>query len=210
MRIDESPPPRVHSPFSKFFTPTRMLPAVIRRAPAARYATGVGSREAPPDIRNLMSRIAHRIVARGFRWRSGAADGADRAIEAGAGDEIDVYLPWAGFNGSSSSLHTLPSMARAEQIAAGVHPRWDVLKRPARLLHTRNVWQVLGDELDQPSEFVLCWTADGAQTEQERTSKTGGTGTAIVLAARHNIPVINLARADAMERLAELVLRNPA
>ena len=60
--------------------------------------------------------------------------------------------------------------------------------------------------VDEPSEFVLCWTADGAQTEQERSAKAGGTGTAIVLASRLKIPVINLARPGDTDRLTALVL----
>jgi len=74
-----------------------------------------------------------------------------------------------------------------------------------RKLHARNCFQVLGAGLTTPSRFVVCWTPDGAETEQERSRETGGTATAIVLAARRGIPVINLQRDDAMERLTRLV-----
>lgn len=156
-----------------------------------------------------MRRLATRLRVRGYTLRSGAADGSDAAFECGAGDAKEIYLPWAGFNGSDSRLHSLATADRAAAIAATVHPRWSHLKPAVQRLHTRNVFQVLGEGLDLPSEFLICWTKDGAQTEQERSAKTGGTGTAIALAARNSIPVINLARQDAMSRLAQLVLKEP-
>lgn len=172
-----------------------------------KHYTGIGSRETPQAIQDLMRRIAARLRLRGYVLRSGAADGADRAFETGTRDAAEIYLPWPGFNGSTSSLHALPTAAQAAELAATVHPRWSSLKPAVQKLHARNCFQVLGATLDCPSEFVVCWTADGAQTEQERSAKTGGTGTAIVLAARRGIPVINLARPDAMDRLAKLVLK---
>jgi hypothetical protein len=60
-----------------------------------------------------------------------------------------------------------------------------------------NMHQCLGHTLDDPSEFALCWTADGAQSEADVNSKTGGTGTAIRLASQRGIPVFNLAREGA-------------
>ena len=53
-------------------------------------------------------------------------------------------------------------------------------------LHTRNVFQVLGPSLDSPSEFLLCWAADG--------EASGGTGQALRIAATHSVPVYNLQR----------------
>ena len=46
---------------------------------------------------------------------------------------------------------------------------------------------MLGDDLDQPVSFVVCWTPGG--------EVTGGTGQALRIAAdpQYNIPVFNLA-----------------
>ena len=73
----------------------------------------------------------------------------------------------------------------------------------------RNVYQVLGKDLNTPSEFVICWTPDGAETANERSIKTGGTGFAIALADSLGIPVYNLANPESLEevrlKFAELV-----
>ena len=171
--------------------------------------TGIGSRQTPPAVLDKMRKIAARLAARGYILRSGAAEGADSAFEAGSGEQKEIYLPWKGFGGSASQLFDLQTRQDAKGIAASLHPAWEHLKEPVRRLHTRNVFQVLGADLQTPSRFVICWTPDGAQSEQERSSKTGGTGTAIALAAQRGVPVINLARPDAMDRLAALVLDHP-
>lgn len=66
--------------------------------------------------------------------------------------------------------------------------------------HARNCHQVLGANLDSPVDFVLCWTPGGATT--------GGTATAIKLARKHNIPVINMATEGWRETLESLLAPN--
>lgn len=56
-------------------------------------------------------------------------------------------------------------------------------------------------DLETPVAFVLCWTKDGAMTESDVTKNTGGTGTAIKLAARMGIPVINMYHDDWLQQL---------
>jgi len=143
-----------------------------------------------------------------FVLRSGAAHGADTAFESSVGDGAkEIFLPWRGFNGHTSALFETPGELhdRATEIAALLHPGWGRLSRGARLLMTRNVHQILGPSLDNPVEFVICWTPDGCESESTRTRATGGTGQAIALASRHNIPVFNLANGSAMGRISEAV-----
>lgn len=154
---------------------------------------GVGSRETPPAVQDFMRDIAARLARRAYLLRSGAADGADTAFEDGCkavGGRMEIWLPWKGFN-EHADTGFYPTEAHAA-VAATVHPAWDRLTRGPRALHSRNVGQVLGRGLDQPVSFVLCWTRDGCINDATRTEDTGGTATAIVLAARRGIPVFNL------------------
>lgn len=167
-----------------------------------RYYTGVGSRETPCNVLARMEKAAAWLAGQGFVLRSGGADGADAAFEAGVQSvrgPADIYIPWPRFNDRPSPL-CRPSEA-AFEMAATVHPAWDRLTRGARALHARNCHQVLGDDLATPSLFVLCWTSDGAEEEAHRTRDTGGTATAIVVAHRHGVPVFNLCNEDARPRL---------
>ncbi|OZA26029.1 MAG: hypothetical protein B7X93_10600 [Hydrogenophilales bacterium 17-61-9] len=169
-----------------------------KRKPSMTYA-GIGSRKAPPGQLERMTRAAQRLAAMGYTLRSGAADSADKAFEAGAGEKKEIFLPWNGFNGSSSSFVS-PSRD-AMDVAAAIHPAWSRLSPAVQKLQARNSHQVLGEDLRAPCDFVVCWTPDGAETEQERSAGTGGTGQAIALASRWGVPVFNFARHDAGERL---------
>lgn len=165
---------------------------------------GIGSRQTPPSVLTLMMRIAGRLEKRGFRLRSGGADGADSAFEDGVTDpaRLEVFLPWPGFNGRHYPALVIPQ--QAFDLAKQFHPNWGYLKAPVRRLMARNVMQVLGANLDSPSLFVVCWTPDGCESHAERSSVTGGTGQAISIASEHGIPVFNLARPDALARIGSM------
>lgn len=170
---------------------------------STRYYTGIGSRRTPENVLKAMRSLASILGSRGFTLRSGAADGADTAFEQGAidcGGTCEIWLPWPGFN--QRKYEGLYPERHHFEMASTLHPAWQYLKRAPQSLHARNTGQVLGQDLDTPSEFVVCYTPDGAETEQEVTKDTGGTGTAIRLASRQGIPVFNLARGQA--RLDEL------
>lgn len=167
-----------------------------------KYYAGIGSRQSPPDVLTVMERLGH-ALARTHILRSGAADGADAAFERGAlagQGTAEIFLPWRGFNGHSSTLTTVSAAALA--LAKTVHPAWERLGEGPRKLHARNMNQVLGESLSEPVEFVACWTPDGCESERERRQTTGGTASAIVLASRHGIPVFNLQKAGRAQALA--------
>lgn len=167
---------------------------------------GIGSRETPEDVIKVMVNLGKRLAELGFVLRSGAADGADKAFEQGcdqANAQKEIFLPWAGFNRSKSSRHA-PTNA-AMKIASQFHPNWKNCSEPAKLLHSRNVHQILGQDLNSPVRFVICWTQDGCESTKDRSQRTGGTGQAISIADNFNIPVINLYHENAMSRLHELV-----
>jgi hypothetical protein len=153
---------------------------------------GIGSRQTPSDVLRRMTRYALRLQELGWVLRSGGAAGADTAFEMGAGAQKEIFLPWENFGiaprpGQAPPALTSPSQD-AMRMAAKVHPNWAACSRGARALHARSCHQVLGQYLNDPVKFVLCWTPDGAQTEHQCTRATGGTATAIRLADRNQIP----------------------
>lgn len=159
-----------------------------------------------------MRALGQCLAASGWRLRSGGATGADQAFAAGAtlaippsaGDSRqEIYIPWKGFSGQDGILATTQQIRAAEALMSRVHPAWAHLTQGARKLHARNVFQILGVNLSEPTTLVICWTRDGAQTAEETSATTGGTGTAIKIASEHGIPVFNLQREDALDQLSE-------
>jgi hypothetical protein len=148
-----------------------------------RFYAGIGSRETPPVVCRAMTRMAIEFRRMGYVLRSGGADGADEAFEAGAGTDKLIYLPWVKFRNNPSPYHRVTPEALA--LAARFHPAWGRLNEYARRLHGRNAYQVLGLDLRTKADFVVCWTKGG--------KGGGGTGQAIRMAFAYGIPVYDLA-----------------
>lgn len=165
------------------------------------YYAGIGSRNTPAPTLSWMQKIAAGLARVGYTLRSGAAAGADTAFEQGcdaAQGLKEIWLPWQGFNKHPSLF--LPTQAHVDK-AQPLHPKWEGLSQGAKKLHSRNAGQVFGTTLDEPVRFVICWTPDGCEEHATRSYKTGGTGMAISLASLEGIPVFNLAKAGALDRL---------
>lgn len=172
--------------------------------------TGIGARKTPDDILHKFCLYGNVLGRLGYVLRSGAADGADTAFEKGCvsvGGPKEIYLPWKDFNDNPSSLHNISYFAL--ELAEDVYgPKWEYLSDGAKKLMARNCYQVLGENLDLSSDFVLCWTPDGCRSESERTRATGGTGQAIALADRYDIPIFNFAVEGEDDRLLEFLENN--
>ena len=113
----------------------------------------------------------------------------DSAFEEGAGDQKNIFLPWPYFN--DSKVPYVPVKQEAIAMAKKFHPYWKNLGQGARKLHARNCYQVMGETLDKPAEFIICWTPGGKET--------GGTAQAIRVAKANNIKVYNLGKKEDMK-----------
>lgn len=177
-----------------------------------KYYAGIGSRETPKDILELMGSIARGLYRQGYVLRSGGAPGADQAFEWAvwrhapdayhAIRQAEIYLPWASFEQDNRSP-IIPRLTEPQeeafQVAEFYHPRFRYLKYGAKKLIARNSHQIFGPDIGNPikSDFVVCWTK-GAKGG-------GGTGQAIRIASAIGIPVYDLANSNALERLKERI-----
>jgi len=174
-----------------------------------KYYTLIGSRETPEDILNLMTKAAKVLSEQRWIGRSGGADGADKCLEVGCCDPslMEIYLPWNGFNKLYSDkvgyidTPKLPCYPEAQDLAQDLHPNWEVCKKGAKALHTRNCMQVLGRELNTPSKFVLCW---GIPVGEDGNVK-GGTGQACRLAIKNDVPIMNLYYGSVQQRILSFI-----
>lgn len=149
-----------------------------------KYYAGIGSRETPKVVEDLMSQMARHLATHGYTLRSGGAEGADSAFEAGCdivNGNKEIYLPWPKFQNSISNL--IVKDDKAYKIAEEFHPYWHNLSQGARKLQARNSHQVLGENLSTPSAFIICYTKNG--------KRKGGTGQATRIADAHNVPIFD-------------------
>jgi len=190
----------------------------------SRVYAGVGSRQTPQDVLDLMSILGARLADLGWTLRSGNAPGADQAFQEAAWGHlmtipeqdpprVEVYLPWPDFHAPeklqpSTIWHNNPTYQGVEAAIAH-HPAGRRLSRGARLLHGRNSHQILGRLLNAPATMVVCWSPCGAQELDQLTRQSGGTGQAIRLARRNGIPVFNLKNPGALPALQAFVEQHP-
>lgn len=187
---------------------------------------GIGRRNAPKEILLLMQLLAFELAARGFALRSGGAEeGSDRAFLRGALEFLKtsmhpnyslvrIYTPSLSHRSYLNpeykqlierqcfkSLDQLFLQDKAKELAGSVHPNWAACKgKFAELAHGRNAHILLGDDLTDPVERVICWCE-----ESPDGTVTGGTATAINLARRFNIPIINLWHDSAVDKVLALL-----
>lgn len=164
--------------------------------------TGIGSRETPRDILMHMSMLGVELAKLGWTLRSGHAEGADKAFEQGAiraKGKMEIYLPWENFNEAPTNDDRYMTVIHPEalDIARNAHPAWDRCSPGSRKMHVRNVHQVLGVNLDTPNKLIICWTSGGR--------RGGGTGQALRIAEKYQIPIIDLA-VDSTDTLENLVV----
>lgn len=174
---------------------------------------GIGSRKATPDVLELCTSLAERLDKLGYTLRSGGADGCDTAFERGArysihgAETCEIFVPWKGFNGRYIGYNDIVTEADDQlyELASLFHPKWSTLKDPIKRLMARNGQQVLGRHLDDPVDFVVCWTGDGCESHDTRTTVTGGTGQAISIDSESGIPVYNIRNKQSLFRLRMLL-----
>lgn len=155
------------------------------------YYSGVGSRKALGniDVEVAIKKAAIRLADLGFILRSGGAVGPDTWFEEATigtsmEKDMEIYLPKKEMFGHPSPLYTVCDDAM--RLASTIHRRWDDSNDLIRKLHARNCYQVLGQDLKTPSDFVVCYTPGGRPI--------GGTRTAIKLAEQNDIPVFNFGK----------------
>jgi hypothetical protein len=158
------------------------------------YYAGIGSRETPIELKEKIKIIVEHLNQKGYILRSGGAEGADSFFEEFA-DKKEIYLPWRGFNGNQSLLFN-PS-TEAFLMAEEYHPNFKMLSYGVKKLMARNCHQVLGQDLKTPVDFIVCWTKNG--------NINGGTGQALRIAKKLNIPVYNLFFEESFQNLLKNV-----
>ena len=148
-----------------------------------KYA-GIGSRNTPMNILNIMTGIAYHFSKYDVVLRSGGAHGADTAFEEGcdqSNGKKEIFLPWKDFNDNKSELYN--PTKEAYEIARNFHPYWQGLDASVKKLMARNTHQVLGKTCSDPCDIVICWTLN---------ENKGGTSQALRIAKAYNIPIVNI------------------
>jgi hypothetical protein len=177
----------------------------------SKHYAGIGSRETPDEVCDLMKEIANRLKILGYTLRSGGAVGADKAFESGAGRKIIFGVDSAAVEENSNKTtidYSQDDCLFMDGFVHKFHPMPSAIGRKGWKLLRRNTLQIVQHNLQNlqlPAvDFVVCWTPDGSIDGSKKSS--GGTGQALRIASQYGIPVFNLKLGDSeLFKLAKLI-----
>lgn len=159
-----------------------------------KFYTGVGDHRlyvTPIDKLNEAMSLSRILEIEGFHLRTGDATGFDDAFTKGVSDPSNVTI----YDRKTNERVNKASWNKSVEIALRNHPKPE-LAMPYINLIGRNPFQVLGDNLDDPSLFLVGWTNGGRLV--------GGTGTTMRVAKEFKVPVYNLFRKGWKDILADI------
>lgn len=168
-----------------------------------KYWTIVGSRNTPEHVLELMIRMGRTLTDNGISVSSGDAYDSDRAGWYGARQSkryaevgARVYLA----NGTGRNFYRLrdnrffydasgftDTWNTAMQMAMQARGSFGGLNEWGKALHTRNVYQIHGEDLKSLSDAIIYYAEPIGKRENEKVS--GGTNTALRLAVMADIPI---------------------
>lgn len=152
--------------------------------------SGIGSRKTPANILKRMTQTAKQLESMGYLLRTGGAVGADFAFAAGCTNK-QIFLPKNGYNCLQQTEQNIivsdpEIIKKATEILKQVYPRYDSVSELTKKLQIRNVYILLGEHLDKPSDFVCYWA------EEVNGKPVGGTSIALKICDLFNIPTIKI------------------
>lgn len=185
--------------------------------------TVVGSREAPKDVLILMILLGRLFSTLGHKQRSGDAYGSDRAFYYGAlldpnfkPNMFEAWLPKSPTRDRYSDditfldFQNLMEETKEQCTKLAIRARGSIigLNNNTIALHSRNVVQVLGPSLDDPSDLVVLY-AKPVKTKDGGSKVRGGTNTAYQIALDNNIEIWNLATPEGLAKVTGLLIEHP-
>ncbi len=171
-----------------------------------KIVTMVGSRKVEPHQRDVMLELGKGFCEQGCEYRSGLAGGNDLASYIGYkhGENYDPALvsnyvvkhrffhdEYAKGTTKALSDFTPKLIETARKLAEEARGSWHGLDDWGIDLHTRNAFQVLGDDLESPSDLIVLGSEPIGKSEDYSKVK-GGTNTAFRIAKKFNIPHLNV------------------
>ena len=167
----------------------------------------VGSRHAPPQVTELMWRLAKRFAELDFTLRTLNNSDIDTAVVEGAlaaNGEVQVYVPWRDASEAFLDFQIEPTpegMAHCYRKSI----TFPSLRPDAKALKARVANLLLGPDSENRARFIVCWSGDGAENFREISRLTGEIADVLDMNPSDPIAVFNLSRKDAMARLTALI-----
>lgn len=152
----------------------------------------------PAEVSERIRKVAMVLEKQGFTARLDGMEGTSDVLKNNIKDH-EMYIPWRNFRDiDSKNYYNSPS---SMNIAKLFHGNFDGMKDTVKAFLAKNVRMVTGKDIKSPCMFILTWTEDGAESDKERSQRTGNMSHVLGIASAMRIPVFNFQKEDAENRL---------
>lgn len=163
----------------------------------------------PDDMQHRLTRIATALINKGYSFRHNAPgdDNVINSILEIPNISFKTYLPWSKFN--SNIVKPLMSYANnlGYETACSISPKYLELPPALRAIIASECNAILGQDVNDPVDLILIYCDGGYEALEKNVDfkKIGNLGNIFRIAKDACIPVINIEKEDAANRVVELV-----
>ncbi len=180
-----------------------LTPQELEALTLPKAAVLAGNYGAPEALIPLIRDIAEILKRHGFVIRASAMDGFDKMVLDNV-QPLELHIPWRGFNQVENAFSSFNS-DESKEYAKRYLPEWSSLKDSHQAFFSKNARMVLGKNCKHPCQLAIVWSEDGVEGPQNRSQRSAHAGHIAAMARAMNIPVINLANPDAIQRVRQFV-----
>ena len=163
----------------------------------------MGNENFPPDITNLVERIVRSLESKNVIIRAAPIRGLSKHIQSVIKNP-ELHIPFKNFDTieNPASYYTTEYCTA---LAKRFFPDMEKLPMVIKAIYSANPRLVFGKNLDRPVQLAIIWSDDGCQQPSEITLRSGFAGHVLKLCASAGIPVINMQKPDAEQRVMQFL-----
>lgn len=153
----------------------------------------------PEEAREKILKTMRFIASKDFKLRIAyGSNDAFLAEVASLFNDVEVYLPWRGYNKEVKNPYSIQPSELAYRASLQFHGKFADMPDAVRTIIANEVNMVLGKNCDNLVGHIFAWSPCGSESLTRETDyKTlGNTSIAIKMARAFTIPYSNINRAD--------------
>ena len=162
-----------------------------------------GNENFPPEIGQLAEKVVKMLEDRKIIVRTSNTRGLNKHISTVA-KAPELHIPFKLFDNceNPASYYTT---TYCQSLAKNYLPDIDHLPKVIQAIYAANPRLLFGKNLDRAAQLTILWSEDGCEQPSEVTIRSGIAGHLVKLSASAAIPVINLQRPNAEQRVQQFL-----
>lgn len=161
----------------------------------------------PEDVKENLMSIASRLINNGITVRYNCDDkDIQNKFNSMSFKRTEDYAPFNGFNEVEKSRFGF-NTPTSNDIASKQTNNWEQLPKIVKIINSRNIRCIFGNNNKNNARCLITWSPDGATRKSETSSETGNIRYLIEVADRYFLPVFNINNPRSREELDRTYLR---